>query len=90
MFMHAAYLLLRREVLDALAKPTESLSLGRLLARLAGLVDFLLRRWHRLTVASSRICRAARWRLMPGEILLTSIEWDGTRQGFDLRLIHNV
>jgi imidazole glycerol phosphate synthase subunit HisF len=24
------------------------------------------------------------------EILLTSIEWDGTRQGFDLRLIHNV
>ena len=27
---------------------------------------------------------------MPGEILLSSIEWDGTRQGFDLRLIHNV
>jgi hypothetical protein len=77
MFMHAAYLLLRREVLDALAKPTESLSLGRLLARLAGLVDLLLRGWHRLAVASDRICRAA------------GRSRDGTRQGFDLTT-HNV
>jgi hypothetical protein len=48
----------------------------------------LRRRWHRLAVASNCIGRAAGRRLMPGEILLTSIEWDGTRQGFDL--IHNV
>jgi imidazole glycerol phosphate synthase subunit HisF len=55
---------------------------------LAGaLVDFLLRRWHRLALASNRICRAAERRLMPGEILLSSIDWDGTRQGSDLRLV---
>jgi hypothetical protein len=85
--MHAAYLLLRREVFDALAKPTE----GRSLVRLAGaLVDFVhymlffgwqrtitLRRWHRFAVASDRICRAA------------GRSRDGTRQGFDLTT-HNV
>lgn len=138
MSIHAACLLLCREVLDAIAngwheardrnaffsmsfylglnqevKQARADSLahfdrfswqeGRqpfLLAGWAGaLVDFLpyrfffggqrtmtqdRRRWHRLTVASNRICRAAGTRLMPGEILLTSIDWDGTRQGFDL------
>ena len=69
MFIHAACLLLWREVLDALAKPTELL--GRLLARWAGaLVDFLpymlffgwqrtitLRRWHRLAATIASVAR---------------------------------
>ena len=79
--MHAAYLLLRREVFDALAKPTE----GRSLVRLAGaLVDFvhymLFFGWQR--TITLRRCRT--------DILLTSIERDGMRQGFDLLLIHSV
>ena len=79
--MHAAYLLLRREILDALAKPTE----GRSLVRLAGaLVDFL----HYMPFFGWQ--RTITLRRLRSEILLTSIEWDGTRQGFDLRLIHNV
>ena len=48
------------------------------------LVDFLhymlFFGWQRTTTLRRR----------RSEILLTSIEWDGTRQGFDLRLIHNV
>ena len=79
MSIHAACLLLWREILYALAKPTELL--GRLLPRWArALVNVLFFGWQR--TITLRRCRT--------DILLTSIERDGMRQGFDLLLIHSV